>query len=104
MQRIGRKFHFSVIFLFSLLLVFVASCKKDKYVTADAIVKDISGDCGFIIYVDFYAYQPRNLPDSLKIDSLQVEITYKLLERAPECYGTVPVEDMLHIQHIKRKL
>jgi hypothetical protein len=85
-------------------IVFFASCKKDKYTTADALVKDISGDCGFIIYVDFYAYQPRNLPDSMKVDSLPVVITYKLLERAPECFGTVPIEDMMHIQTIKRKL
>jgi len=103
MQQVRNRLSVTAISLISLLLIFLPSCKKDKYITADAIVKDISGDCGFIIYVDYYAYQPRNLPDSLKIDSLEVTLTYKLLERAPECYGNVPIEDMMHIQNIERK-
>jgi hypothetical protein len=90
--------------LVSILLLFFSYCKKETYYTKDAIVKDIQGDCGHVIYVDYYIYQPRNLPDSLKIDSLRVTLTFKLLERAPECYGNVPVEDMIHIQHIRRKL
>lgn len=93
----------SIILLLS-YIVSMSACSKNDYITADALVKNIQGDCGFVIYVDYYIYQPRNLPDSLKVDSLPITLTYLLLHRAPECYGTVPVEDMIHIQHIRRKL
>ncbi len=87
----------------ALLMLLVSSCKKDKYVVADAIIKNINGDCGYVIYLDFNAFQPRNLPDSLFIDSLPVTISYKLLDQTPECFGDLPVKDMMHIRTIERK-
>jgi len=88
----------------ALFMLLVSSCKKDKYVVADAIIKNINGDCGYVIYLDFNAFQPRNLPDSLFIDSLPVTISYKLLDQIPECFGDLPVKDMMHLRTIKRKL
>lgn len=98
-----QKFKFS--FLPILLMLFILSaCKKDEYITADALIKNINGDCGFVVYVDFNAFQPRNLPDSMKVDSLTVTIAYKLLDETPECFGDLPVKDIMHLQTIKRKL
>lgn len=83
--------------------VLFSACKKDKYLIADAIVKNINGDCGYVIYLDFNAFQPRNLPDSFMVDSLPVTISYKLLDQVPECYGDLPVKDIMHIRTIERK-
>jgi hypothetical protein len=94
----------SVLFsLVALSVLFFSACKKDKYIKADAIIKNINGDCGYVVYLDFNAFQPRNLPDSLFIDSLPVTITYKLLDIVPECYGDFPVKDVMQIQTIQRK-
>jgi hypothetical protein len=87
----------------ALAALLFSACNKDKYLIADALVKNINGDCGYVIYLDFNAFQPRNLPDSLMIDSLPVTISYKLLDQVPECYGDLPVKDMMHIRTIERK-
>lgn len=98
-----QKAKFSTL-LIVIIVLFFSSCKKDNYITADALIKNINGDCGYVIYVDFNAFQPRNLPDSMKVDSLPVTISYKLLDETPECFGDLPVKDIMHLQTIKRKL
>jgi len=99
-----QKIKFSAVFIISAIVVLFASCKKEKYITTDALIKNINGDCGYVVYVDFNAFQPRNLPDSMKVDSLPVTISYKLLDETPECFGDLPVKNIMHLQTIKRKL
>jgi len=91
-------------FVFAAILTTLNACKKDKYLESEALIVNVYGDCGYAIYMDFNVFQPRNLPDSLFIDSLPVIISYKLLDRLPECYGVLPIKDMMHLRTIERKL
>ncbi len=93
-----------LLFVFSAILTTLNACKKDKYLESEALIVNVYGDCGYAIYMDFNVFQPRNLPDSLFIDSLPVVISYKLLDRLPECYGVFPIKDVMHIRTIEKKL
>lgn len=86
-----------------ILMIVASSCNKNKFLKSEnAKIIDIQGDCRFVIQVDFDLFQPRNLPDTLQIDGQLVSITYKLLDRGPQCFGTLPVRDVMHLQTIKR--
>ncbi len=92
------------------LVVFTTiGCKKEDFTERTGFVvwtgEFVDGGCGWLIsfHTDLN-YQPWNLPDSYKVDSLPVTITYKDLEKRPDCLNRTDVDGQIYIHKIESPL
>jgi hypothetical protein len=85
-----------------LLVLIIASCKKDD-LSASAIVLNAGSPaadgCGWLIKINNTntVYSPVNLNEGYKIDSLKINIHYKILKTKFEC-GDLPNNGVTQIQ------
>ncbi len=89
--------------------LFSSGCQKDSFTTRTGYVvwsgEFIDGGCGWLLsFAPDLQYQPRNLPDGYKIDSLLVEVTYKDLKNRPDCLNRTDVDGQIYIHKIERPL
>ncbi|CAN5135417.1 hypothetical protein BH09BAC1_BH09BAC1_01000 [soil metagenome] len=84
-------------------------CKKEDYSERTGFViwsgEFIDGGCGWLLSfpVDMQ-YQPWNLPDDFKVDSLPVHVTYKDLKKRPDCLNLPDVDGQIYVHKIERVL
>lgn len=98
------KYIFSAILV--TLLVFMASCEKDKNMRTATIIQtdDISYEgCGYIIKMDTDGelLKPVHLPGAFQHDNIRVELSYNHTGNIDTCkYGTV-LYDVVQIDDIE---
>lgn len=86
-----------------------AGCKKENFTVDTGFViwtgEFIDGGCGWTVsfHPDLY-YQPWNLPDSYKVDSLPVVVTYKDLKKRPDCMNRTDIDGQIYIHKIESPL
>jgi hypothetical protein len=80
-----------IIAIITLLPVLYSACKKDgnKSKKANGMVLNLGNPaadgCGWVIRVDHVDYTPINLDTTFQQDSLQVKVTYDLLQSRFQC-------------------
>lgn len=85
--------------------VCLTGCDKEELLQTSGMVTyygDFSaGGCGWVIEVGDGAYQAQNLPDAFLIDSLPIDLTYKILQEAPDCRNRNDVFGIIYIHKVE---
>lgn len=94
---------------FALATLLWAGCQKDEFVERTGYVvwtdEFIDGGCGWLIsFHKDIQYQPRNMPDNFKVDSLQVRVVYKDLKNRPDCLNLTDVDGQIYVHKIEPTL
>ena len=91
------------------LLLANTGCKKENFTERTGFVvwtgEFIDGGCGWI--VSFHTdinYQPWNLPDQYKVDSMPVVVTYKDMKKRPDCLNRTDIDGQIYIHKIESPL
>lgn len=90
------------------LVTAIQSCSKDELTTSAGFIINTgsfsSGGCEWIIVTGSDRFQPDNLPDAFKqpaVDSLPVEITYRVVDRTANCPLPQNYSGLIHLNRIK---
>jgi hypothetical protein len=92
-----------------MILFATTGCKKENFSERVGFVvwsgEYIDGGCGWLIsfHTDLQ-YQPWNLPDALKVDSVPVRVIYKDLKKRPDCLNRTDVDGQIYIHKIENVL
>lgn len=83
----------------------IAGCDKEELLQATGMVvyygDFASGGCGWVIEIGAEAFETQNLPDALLVDSLPVDITYKVLQNAPDCRNRTDVNGIIYVHKVE---
>ncbi len=103
MRKTGWQFGFFltiVFFIFS-----QTGCSKDKLPRSTGTIINTgtfaTGGCEWIIVIGAAQYQPRNLPTSFRVNGLEVELTYRLVQSLAECPNPQNYSGLIHVNNIR---
>ena len=95
------------VFLLGLIIAGISftSCEKTEFIENTGMVTYYgdfaTGGCGWVIEIGTKAYQMQNIPDAYLVDSLPVQLTYRVLEGAPDCLNRTDVNGIIYVHKIE---
>lgn len=103
------QFKFSALLAITVAVLAAAGCKKEPFSERTGFVvwtgEYIDGGCGWLLsFPPDLQYQPRNLPDTYKVDSLPVTVIYRDLKNRPDCANLTDIDGQVYVHKVESPL